>query len=667
MQRFVIAAILFLLIIVLSPLKLFADNSVVFEAKYITSNPCAVTLDLNNSATTPLRKVLIHASIPEALKLKIKNLPAPWQCQWGKGHTLSCHYPEIPAHTSAHLQFKIECQVTLDDSESINFFLKAKREKEQIEDVAMLPLTNPDQHDNHAILDWSAQVSSDSIYKEKNVTFALHSSQAQSIQVHCDEGLKLLENSACRKISGEGSLSCAVEAGSIVELHAKAMQYGLKICDFSDGKVTRSIPVEVQRSYIPHIDLHIKPNRTSIFEGEDLIVDLDLNSSQLTQRVDDTVLKIKADRAEDFTFEKIEGEGWECAQSSKSHELRCKKAEILPKENEQLRFHFKANSASSESGLTFELHPNSTKMKPQHIAVSIVGLNFKKSHLAQLEPKIHMQSKGRIRIINGSFYRVQETEGLSHAIETLPHAKLFFEPKKRLILPIERNSSETLKLAKLYWGGRIAIRDLDQALRRNLYQLSYKLENEKEYHHCIADTDALFWKRDGDMLYYQASCDIEDALKGVYKGNLEIKSSLLHAGFGAIGSAQLLTITDQNGSVPPHRYTIYEGFEGVWDAPFAASRSYHSNWQLDLKGLGTLDRLSLGILGGDRGYGDQLLLSRGEKKLFEKKDILVNSQSVDLDLEKDLNLTELPDRVSIESLGDRFFLFRVVATSSQAK
>ncbi len=666
-MRFLFKSTIIFLIFV--ALELSANDNIAFTAKYADSEPCAITLELNNSATTPLSKVAISASIPQSLKLQIKNLLTPWHCKWEKDHTLSCHYPEIAAHTSLQLQFKIECQDGLDGMQSINFFLKAQGAKEQIEDVAMLSLSKMKSHTVGSSLGWHVQIGDDQIHKESNVTFSLQSDQARTLQIHCDEGLKLLENSSCRKKLGEGNFSCELDASSTMTLHARAMQYGFKICDFYDGNRTLSIPVDVQRSYIPYIGLDIHSKKSSIFEGENIVLNIDLNTSGLKEEVEDVSLLIKMHRAGDFLYEKIEGDDWECRQSPSNQKIVCKRGKILPHESVHLSVHLKAQHASEESDLSFSITPNSDKILPQRVAFSIVKPNFDKSHTAKLEPKYQIQSKGRMQIVGGTFYVYQEGNTDAKIVEKLPRAKLFLEPKASLVLPIDRNRSERFKLARLSWGGRIAIEDLNETSIQNLHKIHYKVEKEHTFHTCQSDTDAFFWKRDADMIYYQGSCNIEDDLNESYVGTIEIEieSDVLHADFGAIGSAQLLMITDLNTTTPPQTYTIFEGFEGVWKAPFRASHAYANQWQLNLKDFSSLYALSLGVMGADRGYGDRLLLSKGERKLFDKKDILVNSLSVDLDLDKDMNMTELPDKLSIESQGDRFFLFRVVATSSQTK
>jgi uncharacterized repeat protein (TIGR01451 family) len=629
------------------------------------------TLDLNGTKITKIsqnQKFIYHFEVKNSSKYRVKNIK------------ITDSLPQdLTIVKFIDSQNRWICKNSQENS--IDCSLKGdliSKKVEVLEVVVRLNPTDEDEIINSAFVnDYDNDVSSLKIYKKDSikvskksfkcsvdndkpkvddiVNFLISSDEDEKVIVNLDENLKYIENDRCRYEKLD--LICEAKKESDLNISAKVLDYGFAISDFTllnDKNITRSIPIQVDRDFIPNLHLSVNSNKERVVAGDRYRYKIDINASSLKEDLDDVRVVLTTLSEQNFKYIKTSLDNSLCEQNGL--QLNC----LIDKldKNSTISFFLEVEAPTSGSNIAIstKITPNSSDIEPTIYEQEIVEFDYSKDRKKDFLKTYDLSTSGRLINIGDTIFK-------QDSLDILANSKIFRSFKSTSFAKLDINDDEEIIFAKLYWMGKID-KNVDFKKIKDAKNISFKNQNDKEFKTLESDLDEFSWINDGDYFLYRGVVDVSEYLKKRSSGIYEVTDLEASEGFGADSNWNLVVVTKKKEvKDSSKKITIFDGFLVIWSSKsFKRSKEFQDSLNLKFEDFKTSStkkpdaKIFLSYIGGDSGYMDKLSISDKDGVTHTYMDVLENFKNVDMDISYALMKEQRSTDISISSLGDKVYM-----------
>ena len=596
--------------------------------------------EVKSSSKSPVKNIKITDSLPQELKIvKFIDPKNRWLCKSSKENSIVCRLKNALTSKSVEvLDVVVRLNPTKDDEIINSAFVN-----DYDNDVSSIKVFKKD---GLTVSKNSLKCSVDNDKPKVGdvVNFLVSSNKDERVVVNLDENLKFIENDRCRY--DKSDLMCEVEKYNDLNISAKVLDYGYSISDFAllnDKKITTSVPIQVDRDFIPNLYFSVNSNKDKVVAGDHYRYKIDINASSLKEDLD--VVRVVLTTLSEQNFKYIKTSLDNCICEQNALQLNCQIDKIDKNSTTELIIEVEAPLSGSNVSISTKITPNSSDIKPIIYDQELVEFDYSSDNKKDFSKTKALTTSGRLINIGDNIFK-------QDSLSMLPSSKLFKSFKSSTFAKLDIKDDEKIIFAKLYWMGKID-KNIDFKKIKKAKNISFKNQNDKEFKTFESDLDEFSWINDGDYFLYRGAVDVSEYLKKRASGIYEVVDLQASEGFGGDANWNLVVITDKNEVKDSRKkITIYDGFLGLWNSKdFKSSQDFQNSLNIKFEDFKTSltkepdAKMFLSYIDGDK-----------DGVSHDNLDVLVNSKNVDMDVSYTFMKEQKSIDINISASSDKVYM-----------
>ena len=456
--------------------------------------------EVKSSSKSPVKNIKITDSLPQELKIvKFIDPKNRWLCKSSKENSIVCRLKNALTSKSVEvLDVVVRLNPTKDDEIINSAFVN-----DYDNDVSSIKVFKKD---GLTVSKNSLKCSVDNDKPKVGdvVNFLVSSNKDERVVVNLDENLKFIENDRCRY--DKSDLMCEVEKYNDLNISAKVLDYGYSISDFAllnDKKITTSVPIQVDRDFIPNLYFSVNSNKDKVVAGDHYRYKIDINASSLKEDLD--VVRVVLTTLSEQNFKYIKTSLDNCICEQNALQLNCQIDKIDKNSTIELFIEVEAPLSGSNVSISTKITPNSSDIKPIIYDQELVEFDYSSDNKKDFSKTKALTTSGRLINIGDNIFK-------QDSLSMLPSSKLFKSFKSSTFAKLDIKDDEEIIFAKLYWMGKID-KNIDFKKIKKAKNISFKNQNDKEFKTFESDLDEFSWINDGDYFLYRGAVDVSEYLK----------------------------------------------------------------------------------------------------------------------------------------------------------